>query len=184
MRPGRSPGRVAVAPARRRSPSAPAPSAASRRRPVRGLVWAFGIAAAVALADIGSGVWAREHVPPALRPAGGVVRLTRLANHGASLGLGANHPTLVMAVSLVGVAAVGWWVLRARTAGESVAVAIVLGGAVANLGERVATGAVTDWIHVWAYPATFNPADVCIRGGIITAVLLRWRYNRSPGKPR
>lgn len=155
-----------------------APAAASLRRARRPWVWPFGVAAAVAFADIGSRVWATRYVPPAGRSAGGAVQLSRVLNRGASFGLGERHPTLVAAAGVLGVAAVGWWLARARSAGERAAVAVLLGGAVANLGERLATGAVTDWIHLWGYPATFNPADVCIRGGVIAAVLLRWRHAR------
>lgn len=173
-----SPGRTAAAPAHR--PAAVArPTAAFGRPPARACVWALGIAAAVALTDIGAGMWVTRHVPPAVRRPKGLVQLTRVLNRGASFGLGARHPAVVLTLGLFGVAAVGWWLAHGRSVGELVAVAVLLGGAAANLTERIATGAVFDWIHVWGYPASFNPADLCVRGGVIAAVLVRWWHSRQ-----
>ncbi len=46
----------------------------------------------------------------------------------------------------------------------------------------LAHGAVTDWVHVAAYPATFNVADVCIRVGIIIALTLRALHHRAAAR--
>ena len=44
---------------------------------------------------------------------------------------------------------------------------MALGGALGNGLVRVLHGAVTDWIHLGPYPATFNLADDANRGGLL-----------------
>lgn len=108
------------------------------------------------------------------------MRLRRVSNQGASFGLGAQHPLVVTALAVLGTAGVAWWLTRTMTAGERIAVGVVLGGALGNLLDRVVQGAVTDWMQVAWYPATFNLADLCIRGGIIAALALRLLHSRLP----
>jgi signal peptidase II len=114
----------------------------------------------------------------AARPSAGsglvAVRLVR--NTGASCGVGAGHPVLVMLLSVVVIAVAA--VVMARTPGKVVAVflAAVLGGALGNLADRLfrspglGRGAVIDWIHLMWYPASFNVADVAVRAGVVGAV--------------
>ena len=93
------------------------------------------------------------------------VALVSSRNHGVAFGLLAGVPTVALltgalaVLSLLGV--VAW-----RATGPSVWVpaGMVLGGAVANLADRVADGAVTDFIQLPHWPA-FNLADVAITLG-------------------
>lgn len=66
----------------------------------------------------------------------------------------------------------------------SLALALILGGALGNLIDRIALGHVIDFIqlywHDYYWPA-FNVADSAITGG---AVLLVWDSFRKPAKPR
>ena len=110
------------------------------------------------------------------------MRLRRVSNQGASFGLGAQHPLVVTALAVLGTAGVAWWLTRTMTAGERIAVGVVLGGALGNLLDRVVQGAVTDWMQVPWYPATFNLADLCIRGGTIAALALRLLHSRLPSR--
>jgi signal peptidase II len=49
--------------------------------------------------------------------------------------------------------------------------ALVVGGALGNLGDRAANGAVTDFVVVRAFPFIFNAADVAITvGGLLLAL--------------
>lgn len=59
------------------------------------------------------------------------------------------------------------------------ATATALGGAVANLIDRLAHDAVTDWIRVAPYRAYFNVADVAVRGGLMAAVILAFTHSAS-----
>jgi signal peptidase II len=117
----------------------------------------------------------------AARPSGGgggvaSVRLVR--NTGASFGVGSGHPLIVVLVSVVIIAVVVALLARARGRAMAVCLALVLGGAVSNLADRLVRGpglghgGVIDWIHVWGYPATFNLADVAIRVGAAGAAAL------------
>jgi len=144
--------------------------------------WAWCAAAGVLAADLGSKAWASQYVSegPGSAVLGGLARLHRVRNQGAAFGLGAQHPVVVTALAVLGTAGVLWWLTRAMTAGERIAVGVVLGGALGNLLDRVAQGAVTDWMQVAWYPATFNVADLCIRGGIIAALTLRLLHSRVP----
>ncbi|MGI9334501.1 MAG: signal peptidase II [Gammaproteobacteria bacterium] len=66
---------------------------------------------------------------------------------------------------------------------EPCALALVLGGALGNLWDRIATGAVVDFIHVfwasWHFPA-FNVADAAISIGAVMLVWNAWRDRRAP----
>lgn len=146
--------------------------------------WARCAAAGVLAADLSSKVWASQNVSegPGSDALGGLVRLRRVSNQGASFGLGAQHPFVVTALAVLGTAAVAWWLTRTMTFGERIAVGVVLGGALGNLLDRLVQGAVTDWMQVAWYPATFNLADLCIRGGIIAALTLRLLHSRLPSR--
>jgi len=114
------------------------------------------------------------------------VRLVR--NTGASFGIGAGHPVIVVLVSVVIIAVVVTLLARTRGRAMAVCLALVLGGAVSNLADRLVRGpglghgGVIDWIHVWGYPATFNLADVAIRVGAVAvaALVLGIKRLRSP----
>ena len=83
-----------------------------------------------------------------------------------------------------GVVAGAWWVLAGvsfaglsvavrvlRTRVDDVGLALIVGGAAANLIDRVATGAVHDFIP--SGPIVFNLADVALALGIALAVIKR-----------
>lgn len=127
------------------------------------------------------------------RPGTGLVSVRLVRNTGASFDLGAAHPVLVMLVSVLLIAVVA--VMLARTSSRLVAVflALVLGGALGNVSDRMfrspglGRGAVVDWIHVQGYPATFNLADLAIRAGAVGVVVVllgrtRHRAMRQPSQ--
>ena len=54
-----------------------------------------------------------------------------------------------------------------------IASAVVLGGALGNLGDRLLNGSVTDFILVRYFPYVFNVADAAISvGGVLLAARL------------
>jgi signal peptidase II len=120
-------------------------------------------------ADALTKVWASRQAAPDPAVSTALVQVRHVTNAGAALGLGAQHPALVLGLALVATTVVVWWLAKVTWPVERVAVAVLLGGAVGNLADRVVNGAVTDWIHVAWYPATFNLADVAIRGGALVA---------------
>lgn len=109
-------------------------------------------------------------------PATGLISVRLVRNTGASFGIGSGHPVLVMVVSVAVIAVVAVLLARTASRGVTLFLAVVLGGALGNLADRVfrspglGRGAVIDWIHVWGYPATFNLADVAIRAGALGAI--------------
>lgn len=53
-------------------------------------------------------------------------------------------------------------------------VALVAGGAIGNLSERLDRGYVTDFLHLPHWP-TFNVADTCITIGVLLVLVAQWR---------
>ena len=129
----------------------------------------FTAAAAVAVADLtvkaaaGQGLATRGLVDLP-----GPLDLRLLFNPGAAFGLGAALPTaVVIAVTALLVVAIAVYTWRAAPTLGRVAqagLALVLGGAVANLTDRALDGVVTDYLHTGWWP-TFNLADVAIVTG-------------------
>lgn len=120
------------------------------------------------------------------------VRLVR--NTGASFGVGAGHPVLVVLSSVVVIAVVAVVLIRTHSEATALFLAAVLGGALSNLADRfvrspgLGRGAVIDWIHVEWYPPSFNIADIAIRVGAVGAVatmLGAWGLlrRRPPDRP-
>jgi len=75
------------------------------------------------------------------------VRFELLRNRGAAFGVGAAHPLLVTVVEVLVRALALCASAQAGGLAERVALSVVAGGATANLGDRLAHVAVTDWIH-------------------------------------
>jgi signal peptidase II len=139
-----------------------------------GVRWAAGGVAALVLTGdqvSKSLVLASPPGPPGDGPVS--VRLVR--NTGASFGLGAGHPALIVAAAVVIIALAVVLLVRTTSRGAALCLAAVVGGALGNLADRLfrspgyGRGAVVDWIHLAWYPATFNLADVAIRAGAIGA---------------
>lgn len=127
-------------------------------------------------------------------PLNSFINLTHQKNTGAAFSFLANaggwqrwfFVTLATVVS--GVIAV--WIWRIRKEGQvllSMGLALVLGGAVGNLIDRVRLGHVTDFIQVWfgswAFPS-FNVADAGITVGAAVLIIdaLFFSGRQSPSK--
>jgi signal peptidase II len=112
------------------------------------------------------------------------LQLTR--NPGAAFGLAGGATiifTLVAAAVVVFIVATA---RRLRSRGWAVALGLLLGGALGNLGDRLfrdpgpLRGHVVDWIHLTHWPI-FNLADSAIVVGGLLAVLLSMRGTRLDG---
>ena len=104
-------------------------------------------------------------------------------NRGISFGVlgGAGWPPWVLAsLSLVLAALLIVWLIRATVRTTSIALGLVIGGALGNIADRIRHGAVTDFIDLhagdWHWPA-FNLADAAIFSG--AAVLVLASFQRS-----
>jgi signal peptidase II len=154
-----------------------------------GVRWAAGVVAVLVLA----GDQVSKSLVLAARPGpsdGGVVSVRLVRNTGASFGVGAGHPLLVVLTSVAVIAVVAVLLARTRSRAAALCLAAVLGGALGNLADRLfrapglGRGAVVDWIHVSFYPDTFNLADLAIRVGAIGAVvaMLGLGVRGAPGR--
>ncbi len=103
-------------------------------------------------------------------------------NSGVSFGLfatGSSGARWVL-VAVTGVVTV-WllaWLLREANALRAAALALILGGALGNLLDRVRMGGVTDFIDLHlgeAHFPTFNLADTAITVGVVIMMLGFWR---------
>jgi signal peptidase II len=99
------------------------------------------------------------------------IDLVRVRNEGIAFGLlGGSRTWLVV---LIVVAALGgllvFFARHADRRGAWLATGLLLGGAAGNIIDRVAHGAVTDWIKLPHWPA-FNLADVAITAGVVALV--------------
>ena len=99
----------------------------------------------------------------------------RLAhNPGVAFGLGTRSPTwlvlLVTGAVVVGMAVAAWRGVFA----SSLAAGVVIGGALANLIDRLEGGTVIDMLYTGWWP-TFNVADIAVVCGAVALVVAQLR---------
>ena len=102
----------------------------------------------------------------------GVFHLTRVNNTGAAFGIFRNGSAVLsvfsaLSVLLIAAYLAGLFGARARNAA---AWALVAGGALGNLYDRLALGYVVDYLDFRVWPV-FNFADACISIGVAWVVL-------------
>src|SRR4051794_595426 len=142
--------------------------------------WA--VVTAICAADVLTKWWAESALRPQGFPrgvAGDWLRLTLVYNPGAAFGLnvGEHSRWVFMALTVIALAILGRLYLSTRDGDlpRSVALALVCGGALGNLIDRVRSGrGVVDFIDIGVgatrWP-TFNVADMAVSTG---AVMLAW----------
>ena len=105
-----------------------------------------------------------------------LIRIAHVENSGAAFGILQGAGPLLIVTSIVGVAAVLFF-LRTAPAGDRIytaALALILGGAFGNLIDRLFRGEVTDFIDPIHYPS-FNLADSAIVVGVFALILIALR---------
>lgn len=126
--------------------------------------WPVLLALGVVALDQGTKAWAARTLSVGVpRPfLGDFVRLTRVHNPGGAFGLLPQSTGAFIAVSVVVVVALGWLLLRGRWRGlAGVGGALLLGGALGNLIDRLRWGYVLDFLELPSFPV-FNAADSAI----------------------
>ena len=136
-----------------------------------------------------------------VRILGGLVYLSLLRNSGAAFSLGSDYTWVFPVITLVVIGWIGWMARKLRSVPWGIALGLVLGGALGNLGDRLFRapgpfrGHVVDMISVFGpYGekfAVFNIADSCLSVGVVLAVLLELtgrqrdgtRIGRKPSAP-
>jgi signal peptidase II len=162
-----------------------------RPRPRRIWVLAimFGVAAMVLAADAISKaqVLTRLSGHPPVRLLDGLITLDLTFNAGAAFGVGTSY-TAVIALIVCGV--IGYIIRtarRLRSRAWTIALGLLLGGAMGNLGDRLfrapglLRGQVVDWINLPHFPWTFNLADASITCAAILIAILALRGVRIDG---
>lgn len=138
----------------------------------------FILAAAIFVVDQATKLYVLHRVdlsdgPVALLP---FVDITLVWNRGISYGLFQQDGVgrwLLVAVTAIASVALAVWLWRARRMMVAIAVALILGGAVGNLVDRVVYGAVVDFVsmHYGQFSwYVFNVADAAIVVGVIILV--------------
>ena len=102
---------------------------------------------------------------------GTLLRFTYIHNPGGVFGLSFGGRSLHLVLAVVALAAVCVMVLRMRSEGglADVGLALLLGGALGNLVDRVLHGEVIDFLDVGIGPYRwwiFNVADACVTVGV------------------
>lgn len=111
------------------------------------------------------------HEPVRLLP---VLDLVALWNRGISFSLFQQHSELgrwvLAAASVAAAFGLAVWMSRAATRLLALSLGLIIGGALGNAIDRVAYGAVFDWVHLHWGPYSwyvFNLADAAIVAGVV-----------------
>jgi len=165
----------------------PLDAAAARRRKARYLLLSLLILVADQWTKWLIEIHVPLHVAEPIVP--GFLNLTHVRNTGVAFGMfpaGSHLPSLLglVGMSLLAMGVVAYYFLRtpAEDRGLLVALALVLGGAVGNLIDRLFAGAVTDFVDAYVglhhWPA-FNVADSAITIGLCLLAIDALRPHRA-----
>lgn len=147
----------------------------------------IGVAALCVALDQWTKHWATANLAYAdpVRVVGDLVRLTYTRNSGIAFGFFAGHSFPFYVFSIIAAVAVLVLFMRARvlTRARHWSLALILGGAIGNLIDRVATGEVVDFILLaWGrseFPV-FNVADICVTLGVALFAMVWTRDVHEP----
>jgi len=128
--------------------------------------------------------WASDTLAyrPPVEVLGQFVRLTYTRNSGVAFGLGAGFRFPYYVFSILAAIVILYLLFRQRVLGgpRQAALALILGGALGNLVDRVSTGEVVDFIEIgwnrWHWPV-FNVADSAVTIGVALFALTWSRRN-------
>ncbi len=143
-------------------------------------------AGAVVALDLWTKQWATHHLAyrQPIEVLGPFLRLTYTRNSGVAFGLGAGVPFPYYVFSIAAVAVILYVFARQRVAGlvRQLGLALIMGGAIGNLVDRLGTGEVVDFIEIgygrWHWPV-FNVADSAVSIGVLLFALT-WPRHHEP----
>jgi signal peptidase II len=148
------------------------------------------VAATVVLLDQLSKAWLVGLLAPGQRQdiVGDLVRIVHGQNDGAIFGLFRDQALLFAIVSVGVIGLIVWFHgASARNTLLSIALGLLLGGAIGNMIDRFRLGYVTDWIDVGIGDIrfyTFNVADSAVSVAVLLLLLIAlWPSDRSAATP-
>ena len=147
----------------------------------------FGIAVVVLVLDQWTKRWAVQNLAgrEPVSVIGEFVRFTFTRNSGIAFGLGSGLPFPYAVFSVLAVVVILYLFLRhpQHSLARQVALALILGGALGNLVDRVRSGQVVDFILIgwrrWYWPV-FNLADSAVTVGVLLFGLAWARQSEAP----
>jgi signal peptidase II len=128
-------------------------------------------------------------------PLGPFLDLTLRLNRGISFSLFAGDSpagqAVLLGVTLVATGLLAWWLIRSRSALPAAGLGLIIGGALGNAIDRLAHGAVIDYLDLHAFGRhffVFNIADAAINVGVALLILdlllgPRMAENQGEGSP-
>jgi signal peptidase II len=106
--------------------------------------------------------------------------LTYVQNQHGAFGLFGSHPLVLAALASVVLVSFFLWYRQERGGwGTHVAFALILGGAIGNILDRIRLGYVVDFFDLRWFPV-FNVADSCITIGVCLLLLRMLRHEAKP----
>jgi signal peptidase II len=118
--------------------------------------------------------------------------LTLRWNRGISFSLFARDSesaqTMLLLLTMTATGLLAWWLFRSRSLLPAAGLGLIIGGAVGNAMDRLAHGAVVDYLDLHAFGRhffVFNVADAAINVGVallILDLLFAPRMAKSPGQ--
>ena len=158
-------------------------------RRIRAFTVMFCVAVAVLTADAISKAQVLARLPghPPVRLFDGLLTLDLTFNAGAAFGFGTSYTVVI---ALIVCAVIGYIIRtarRLRSLAWTIALGLLLGGAVGNLGDRLfrapgpLRGRVVDWVNLPHFPWTFNLADASITCAAVLIAVLALRGVRIDG---
>lgn len=156
-------------------------AASPARRSPRHLAIVFTVAAAVLAIDQLTKWWALETLDDRVIDVVWTLRLNLVFNQGASFSIGDGFGPFIGIAALVVVGILLWSGRTLTSVGGSVALGLVLGGALGNLADRLFRsddgflgGAVVDFIDLQWWPV-FNVADAAVVVGALLLLVVSYR---------
>ncbi|MEO5988474.1 MAG: signal peptidase II [Candidatus Eisenbacteria bacterium] len=155
----------------------------------RSLPLLLGVSAVCVALDQASKHWANAHLAYAepIHVVGNLVRLTYTRNSGIAFGLFAGRAFPFYIFSIIAAIAVFVLFFRQERLAwpRQLSLALILGGAIGNLIDRMTTGEVVDFILLaWGrheFPI-FNVADMCVTFGVALFALV-WTHDPKDTQP-
>jgi signal peptidase II len=106
--------------------------------------------------------------------------LTYVQNQHGAFGMFGSHPLILAALASIVLISFFLWYRQERGGwGTHVAFALILGGAIGNILDRVRLGYVVDFFDLRWFPV-FNVADSCITIGVCLLLIRMLRHEAKP----